>query len=283
MQNQKIANYYFFNPCLADFPIYATFQNPRLSEISNFQAFPAFRPHSSTQNPDLSILNLLLLKLAAILRVNLYRMKQKLLLLSLLIFCFSFCTLAQPGKGQFYLGGSMNYNYNTYGSKTTYNFSTGYTDYFLTNISAFSISPEFGYFLSDEWSVGIQPTYQRNSGTESSYFYSYISPSDNYVSSDNYHTNIAGIGITIRYYAMITDKFGFFPQLGISTLNNTSKFSYGTFNIAAVPNFVFFATPQLGVNLGFGNLSYNLDYETKNHSFNAGLNNTITFGLNYLW
>jgi hypothetical protein len=210
-------------------------------------------------------------------------MKQKILFLSLLFTCAASLVIAQPKKGKFYLGGSFNYNYNTYGSMTTYNFSSGYTHYFLTNVSAFSINPEFGYFLSNKWSIGIQPTYQRNSGTETSYFYSYTNSANNYISTDNYHSNIAGVGIIIRYYAMITEKFGFFPQLGVSTLNNISKPSYGTLNIAAVPNFVFFATPKLGVNLGFGNLSYNLDYQTKNHGINAGLNNNITFGLNYFW
>jgi len=30
-------------------------------------------------------------------------------------------------------------------------------------------------------------------------------------------------------------------------------------------------------------VAYSLDYKTKDHSLNAGLNNDITFGLNYYW
>jgi hypothetical protein len=82
---------------------------------------------------------------------------------------------------------------------------------------------------------------------------------------------------------MITDKFGFVPQFGISSLNNTTYFKYGTLNIGATPNFMFFATSKLAVNLGFGNIGYSLDYQTKDHTFNIGLNDNISFGLNYYW
>ena len=71
--------------------------------------------------------------------------------------------------------------------------------------------------------------------------------------------------------------------MGISTLNNSTYFKYGTLTIGGTPNFVFFATPKLGVNLGFGNIGYNLDYKTKVHTLNAGLNDKISFGLNYYW
>ena len=82
---------------------------------------------------------------------------------------------------------------------------------------------------------------------------------------------------------MITDKFGFFPQMSISSLSNIVYLRYGSLNIGATPNFVFFPTPKFGVNLGFGNIGYSLDYQTKDHTINIGLNNNITFGLNYYW
>ncbi|MDB5007303.1 MAG: hypothetical protein JWP45_1696 [Mucilaginibacter sp.] len=210
-------------------------------------------------------------------------MKQKVLALLILFMAITGIALAQPSKGQFYTGGSLSYSYDTYGSKTTYNYTNGYTDYYLTKVTAFSISPEFGYFISNKLSVSIQPTYQHNSGTESSYFYSYVTSADNNVSSDTYKTNVAGVGINLRYYLMLSDKFGFFPQLGVSTLNNTTYFKYGTFNVGVSPNFVFFPSHKIGINFGFGNIAYSLDYATKNHSINAALNNNITFGLNYFW
>jgi hypothetical protein len=210
-------------------------------------------------------------------------MKLKLLLSFTLFFIFIGAASAQTGKGAFYIGGSVGYNYSSYGSESTYNYLAGYTDYYLTKVANLNISPEFGFFLGKKWSIGIAPTFARSSGTETSYYYSYTGSADNTVTSDTYHTTTVGIGIDVRYYCMITEKFGFFPQFGVSTQNNSVYFGNGTLAIGATPNFVFFPTPKLGVNLGFGDVGYTLDYKTKDHTINAGLNNNITFGLNYFW
>jgi hypothetical protein len=210
-------------------------------------------------------------------------MKQKLLLLSILLLAFAGTASAQSHKGEFYLGGSLSYDYNSYGSTNTFNYNEGYTIYTTSKITSFSIRPEFGFFISDKWSIGIQPVYSRTSGTETSNFFSYTTAADDYVSSDPYHNDVVGIGVHARYYCMISDKFGFFPEFGISTLNNTTYFKYGTFSLGGTPNFVFFPTPKLGVNLGFGGVSYNLDYQTKDSTFHLGLNDNISFGLNYFW
>ncbi|HEY4325326.1 MAG TPA: hypothetical protein VGN20_15110 [Mucilaginibacter sp.] len=210
-------------------------------------------------------------------------MKRKLLLCAILFLISFGFSYAQTTEGQFYIGGSLNYSYNSYGSENTFNYTEGYTNYYVTNVASFSINPEFGYFISKKWTISVQPTYQHNSGTETSNYYSYTTPADDYAYSNAYKTNSIGLGVNARYYCMITDKFGFVPQFGISSLNNTTYFKYGTLNIGATPNFVFFATPKLGVNLGFGNIGYSLDYETKDHTVNIGLNNNISFGLNYYW
>ncbi|ASU35371.1 outer membrane beta-barrel protein [Mucilaginibacter xinganensis] len=210
-------------------------------------------------------------------------MKQKLLALSIFIIAGLSAATAQTHKGEYYLGGSLSYDYSSYGSSTTYSFTEGYTIYTTSKISSFSFRPEFGFFISDKWSIGIQPVYSRQAGTETSDYHSYTNTSNNYTSSDKYHNDVLGIGVHARYYAMISDKFGFFPEFGISTINNTTYFKYGTFSLGGTPNFVFFPTPKLGVNLGFGGVSYNLDYQTKDSTFHLGLNDNISFGLNYFW
>ncbi|CAN5245546.1 hypothetical protein BH09BAC6_BH09BAC6_18880 [soil metagenome] len=209
-------------------------------------------------------------------------MKQKLLLLIIFLIS-SIAVMAQIGKGQHYIGGSLSYNYDSYGSSSTYNFNTGYTIYANKNISTFAINPQVGFFISDKWSIGIQPIYSRTSGTASSSFYSYSTPANNYVSSDNYHTSVLGLGINLRYYYMITDKVGFFPEFGLSSINNLTYFKYGTLTLGGSPNIVFFPTPKIGVNLGFGKIAYSFDYQAKTSIFNLGLNNNIAFGLNYYW
>jgi hypothetical protein len=210
-------------------------------------------------------------------------MKQKLLLLSISFIVGIGAVSAQVGKGQFYVGGGLSYNYNSFGSESTISYSTGYVNYFTTKVADFSISPEFGFFIGSKWSIGIQPTYERSSGTELSYFYSYNNSADNYIKTDTYHSTVFGFAVDLRYYCMINDKFGFYPQVGVGTQNNTGDLNSGTLNIAATPNFVFFPTPKLGVTLGFGVIGYSLDYKTKDNTFNIGLNNNIYFGLNYYW
>jgi len=210
-------------------------------------------------------------------------MKKQLLAFSILLVAFIGSASAQGHKGEYYLGGSVSYDYSSYGSSNTYNYAEGYTIYTASKISNFSLRPEFGFFISDKWSIGIQPVYSRSGGTETSQYFSYTDATGNYTSSDKYHDDVLGIGVHARYYAMISDKFGFFPEFGISTLNNTTYFKYGTFSVGATPNFVFFPTPKLGVNLGFGGVSYNLDYQTKDGTFHLGLNDNISFGLNYFW
>ena len=210
-------------------------------------------------------------------------MKLKLLLSPILFFIFIAAASAQTGESKFYIGGSMNYSYNSFGSMNTYSYLDGFINYYTTKVGNLNISPEFGFLLSKKWSIGVQPIYQRTSGTESSYYYAYSGSSNNTYYTDNYHTNSLGLGINVRYYAMITDKFGFFPQLGVSTVNNLAYPNNGTLAIGATPNFVYFATPKLGINFGFGAIAYSLDYKTKDHSVNGNLNNNIVFGVNYYW
>ena len=82
---------------------------------------------------------------------------------------------------------------------------------------------------------------------------------------------------------MFTPKVGFFPPFGVNTANNLKQLKYGTLVVGENPNIVFFPIPELGINLGFGNVAYSLDHQTKTGVFNLGSNNNITFGLNYYW
>lgn len=210
-------------------------------------------------------------------------MKQKLLALFTLFISISMAASAQTTKGTFYLGGSVSYDYSSFGSSSIIDYNEGYTNYVITKVGNLSIRPEIGFFISDKWSIGVQAVYSRNSGTETSNYFSYTNAADDYIASDNYHTDILGLGVHARYYCMINDKFGFFPEGGVSTLNNATYFKYGTFSVGVTPNFVFFPTSKLGVNLGFGGVAYNLDYQTKDSTFHFGLNDAISFGLNYYW
>jgi len=190
---------------------------------------------------------------------------------------------AQIGKGSYYVGGSFNYNYDGYGYNSVTTYTTGNLYYVNNHINTLQVNPDFGFFLSDKWAVGIQPGYSRNWGTETSTFISTADASSNYVNVHKYHTDVLSLGIHFRYYCMLTDRIGIFPQFGVTTVHDANDFKSGSLNIGGNPNIVFFATKKLAVNLGFGNLQYGHDYQTKSNSFNVGLNTNISFGVNYYW
>jgi hypothetical protein len=204
-------------------------------------------------------------------------------LFTLLFFAIAAAASAQVGKGQFYIGGSLNYNYDEAGTSSVITYPQGTTYYNNGKVTNFQLSPDFGFFLTDKWAIGIQLGYTRTSGTETNQYVAADNTSTSFNSTDKYSTDALGIGIHLRYYCMFTDKFGFFPQFGVTTSNNLKDFNTGTLSIGGNPNFVFFPTKHLGINLGFGNLAYNMDYKTKDKNFNLGLNTNIGFGLNYYW
>src|SRR5882757_1571075 len=119
-------------------------------------------------------------------------MKLRLLLLSIFILTIIGSASAQVvDKGSHYIGGSLYYNYDGGpGTTTTYNFANGTTQYTISNLTTFQINPEFGYFLSKNWTIGIQPNYSHSSGTETSVFTSNTDAASNFTSSDNYHIDV---------------------------------------------------------------------------------------------
>ncbi|RYU91556.1 hypothetical protein EWM62_06345 [Mucilaginibacter terrigena] len=206
---------------------------------------------------------------------------KKLLLITFAVLFVSAAASAQTGKGHKYLGGAFTFSYDEDGTVQNYNFDTGVTQYFNKDIVSFNISPEFGFFLSDKWAIGIQPGYSRVSGTEVSNFYSSTDPTKNYSYTSKYHTDIIGLAINLRYYCMITEKFGIYPQMGISSSHIANNFTDGHFAAYAGPNVVFFPTPKVGLNMGFGNVSYQYNYLSHGSFLNASLNNNFNFGINY--
>ena len=206
---------------------------------------------------------------------------KKLLLTAITSILFFGAANAQIGKGHKYLGGSFNFSYDEDGTMQNYNFDSGVTQYYNYKITSFNISPEFGFFISDKWAVGIQPGYSRVSGTETSNFFSSTTSSANYSYTSKYHTDIVGLAVNLRYYCMITDKFGIYPQMGVSSTHNANDFNDGHFAAFAGPNVVFFPSPKIGLNMGFGNLSYQYNYLSHGSFLNASLNNNFTFGVNY--
>lgn len=206
---------------------------------------------------------------------------KKLLLTAITSICIFGAASAQIGKGYKYLGGSFTFSYDEDGTSSTINFDKGYTQYYNYKITNFNISPEFGFFIGDKWAIGIQPGYSRTAGTETSNYFSTATPSSNYSYTSKYHTDVVGLAVNVRYYCMVTDKVGFYPQMGVSTSHIANDFTNGHFAAYAGPNVVFFPTPKVGLNMGYGNFSYQYNYLSHGSFFNASLNNNFNFGINY--
>ncbi|OOQ60924.1 hypothetical protein [Mucilaginibacter pedocola] len=190
---------------------------------------------------------------------------------------------AQIGKGGKYVGGSLYLNYDEAGYSQTVSYALGVTQYYNTGILTLNLNPEFGFFLGKKWTIGIQPGYSRVSGTETNNYYSASAPATNYSTVRKYHTDIIGLGIYTRYYWMLSDKFGIYPQMGISSNHVLNNFTVGSLNVGGGPNVVFFPTQKLGINMGFGYFNYNYNYQTNGATVNLNLNSNFSFGLNYYW
>lgn len=205
------------------------------------------------------------------------------LLTALFVLLFSTITYAQTGIGQKYIGGSFYLNYNEAGNSSTITYPQGITQYYNTNILNLNVSPEFGFFLNKNWAIGIQPGYSRVSGKETSNYYASTTATTNYTYVHNYHTDIVGLAINLRYYWMLGEKFGIYPQFGVSTNHVLNNFKVGSLNAGGGPNLVFFPNKKLGINMGFGNFNYNYNYQTNGSTLNLSLNNNFSFGVNYYW
>lgn len=103
------------------------------------------------------------------------------------------------------------------------------------------------------------------------------------------------VGVAMRYYKMFGERFGFFGQwthafrvnyryLTSQSIPNSNTLGYG-FRSQLSPNLVYFLTPKLGLEMGFGALEVNYLW-AKNQpdglvDVNLGFNPNLRFGLSW--
>lgn len=132
--------------------------------------------------------------------------------------------------------------------------------------NSFQIAPSYGYFLGNNFALGVRVRYTRGK-SESSYDH-------NYVENGTYHSltvtdkstsNGYMIGPFARYYFPISDQFKFFTQVGLTYGETKSKTDNGVYieeskyrNYSAelTPSLAFFPTKKIAIELGFNLLSY---------------------------
>jgi outer membrane protein W len=172
----------------------------------------------------------------------------------------------------------------------------------------------FGYFIKDNFAVGITGGYQRNN-------YDYSSSNSNTYNSSNNKlhqiNNIYNLGLFARYYKMInSSKFGIFIQANAQytrgygksnqtysninvgnslpyTSNSEASNKTNSYDFGLTPGIIYFITNKIGIETSFGTIGYlseNVKYYNKynqirksnSEGFNINLSSSsIKLGVNY--
>jgi len=210
---------------------------------------------------------------------------KKTILVLLTMFAIT-ASYSQTEQGKMFTGGQISFLGN---SETQFDSLYKYR----YNSNGIIITPQFGYFLKDNFAIGANILLQ----------YSNIKRTDeksNVISNTNKSIKFGyGIGGFVRYYSEITEKFKFFFNGGIdyqyskekqTQTSNLFNRDYETNHLTLYfsPGLVYFITPKLGIQSTFGNLYFMHSVEknkvvTYNNN-NYGLNinsSSITFGFSY--
>ncbi|MEQ9262242.1 MAG: outer membrane beta-barrel protein [Owenweeksia sp.] len=201
---------------------------------------------------------------------------------------FSALTIAQPLSNHLYLGGSIGFT----SDKTT--ISQGNTSVELPKTTTYNLSPAIGYTLRDNILLGVR---MGISGSKTEDI-------DN-GSGDKFTTrsNTAGAEIFGRYYFPLSERFFFYPDLGIGFYSTKSEFESNgvtlegdpsnTFRMGVTPGFAFYPTTHWGIELSAGFIGFSTtsstndgadpDIETTSGNFDFLLNMaSVNIGISYL-
>ena len=186
-------------------------------------------------------------------------------------------------------------------AKKNYAISKG-TKLMIANISGNYSKPNFGYG-SGNISIGEQSGYfvidNLSVGINMSYSFSYnksnmgLAPSGANIYLKSYRHHITP-GVFLRYYKMFTPKFGLLGQFQalylMGFINNQSNDAVYAgkdrtmgVDINITPRLVYFATPKLAVEGGFGSIGYNYQRDNNSgltsHSAGFSVNPSLSLGL----
>lgn len=196
-------------------------------------------------------------------------MKKILVVLALSLFV----TGAFAQKGKVYVGTSVMSPVSALNPEDRFdNFQTGfnYTKKGDAKTITFGLAPEVGYFVSDNWAIGLGVAFNYKSFKENS-------------DADNINTTGWGVNPYARYYACKADKFSFYLQGGFHYASNKVKDqdAKNQWGINIVPGVAYNLSEKFAINATFGKVGYN-DYDNDHTSFGIDLNmSTLLFGLTY--
>jgi hypothetical protein len=161
---------------------------------------------------------------------------------------------AQTEKGNFLLGGRFNFKSEKNNEKSP-------------RTNSFGIGPKIGYFISDNFAIGLGV----------GYFYAKRKPFVEYTAYegqsipntvDGYQSSGITISPFIRYYVPLSTKFKFFgafsanardqrdKYIGENKNNNSNGTTIKSYGLALAPGFAFFPTKKLAIEFSTNLFSY---------------------------
>jgi hypothetical protein len=213
-------------------------------------------------------------------------------LLTLTVVCaFAWTANAQTEKGKILLGGNIDYNHGK--SESIYQFPQDQSVSLQNKntFNSFSIGPNVGIFIKDNFAVGLGLTYSHGESNANGSQVNYQNgmPYLKYSTSTN-KSDLFGINPYARYYVGLTDKFKFFGQLTAHLAKGTQKGLYSSldttslkYQVTAIdfnfqPGLAFFPIKRLSIQLSTVVLNYS-HMETKN-KLNNDKSSENKFGFN---
>ncbi len=137
--------------------------------------------------------------------------------------------------------------------------------------SSFGISLAGGYFIQDNFVVGLSLAYGSGS----------LGFNDDF-GMDDMSTDAFGIGAFARYYIPYTDKFSFFGQAGLSGVFSSpgENVSSNIFSFELAPGFAYFFTDRIALDFSVGLIGFSS--QVVSIGDNSASTNTINFGADLL-
>ena len=194
-------------------------------------------------------------------------MKKQLLLLSLGLCLFSGIK-AQVGTGLF-AGGGLGFS--IYNSES----KDGSTTVKGPTVSVIKINPRIGYFLTDNFALGV----------DLGYWGTFSKLTDGV--EEKTSLNTVGVGIFGRYAFNVDEdsKFFIYTDLNVGFSSTTGKTEVGSVSVdtdpiskvmvGIAPGIMYFPTPKIGLEASLGNLAY-FDIQTTTNADNSEQKETET-------
>lgn len=221
-------------------------------------------------------------------------------LLVLLTISAIHASYSQTQTGKMFIGGQIN----LFGGSNSILDTLYRSD---QNSSGFSIAPNFGYFIKDNFAIGLNINLGYSNYFHNNEYYNHTPSISTHKS--NYFSY--GFGGFARHYIKLASNFMFYVNGGINYTYTTNEMKSTDSNpnenysasstrdnrrnnigLSVSPGLIYFMTPKLGLHTSFGSIYYdyststdkNIKIDNYDNSSNYGINlnfTTLYIGLNY--